>query len=157
MNANVLVRTPHVFLLKIFWLSPCHLIPNIAVPEKVPSLQPAVRSSHLKIDGWIGRPNFQFPVAQASAACVVLDLWIVSFVDFFVNDNSANGQLLVWCQVVWIPRIPENERECYLGVPRFESQTTKRPKQTINHYLYLEPETSVYKWLFQLDDSKSLH
>ena len=22
---------------------------------------------------------------------------------------------------------------------------------------YLEPETSVYKWLFQLDDSKSLH
>ena len=23
--------------------------------------------------------------------------------------------------------------------------------------VYLEPETSVYKWLFQLDDSKSLH
>ena len=22
---------------------------------------------------------------------------------------------------------------------------------------YLEPETSIYKWLFQLDDSKSLH
>ena len=24
-------------------------------------------------------------------------------------------------------------------------------------YIYLEPETSVYKWLFQLDDSKSLY
>ena len=23
--------------------------------------------------------------------------------------------------------------------------------------VYLEPETSIYKWLFQLDDSKSLH
>ena len=22
---------------------------------------------------------------------------------------------------------------------------------------YLEPQTTVYKWLFQLDDSKSLH
>ena len=24
-------------------------------------------------------------------------------------------------------------------------------------YIYLEPETSTLKWLFQLDDSKSLH
>ncbi len=24
-------------------------------------------------------------------------------------------------------------------------------------YLHLEPETTIYKWLFQLDDSKSLH
>ena len=24
-------------------------------------------------------------------------------------------------------------------------------------YVFLEPETSVYKWLIQLDDSKSLH
>ncbi len=26
--------------------------------------------------------------------------------------------------VVWIPGIPENARNCYFGVPRFESQTT---------------------------------
>ena len=25
------------------------------------------------------------------------------------------------------------------------------------YYIYLEPETSTLKWLFQLDDSKSLH
>ncbi len=24
-------------------------------------------------------------------------------------------------------------------------------------YIYLEPQTTIYKWLFQLDDSKSLH
>ena len=29
----------------------------------------------------------------------------------------------VWVPVVWIPGIPENERECYLKVP-LESQTT---------------------------------
>ena len=33
--------------------------------------------------------------------------------------------------VVWIPGIPENERDCYLGVPRFESQTTNRPNQQL--------------------------
>ena len=24
-------------------------------------------------------------------------------------------------------------------------------------YIYLEPQTTIYKWLFQLDDSQSLH
>ena len=31
--------------------------------------------------------------------------------------------MLVWGPVVWIPGIPENERDCYLGVP-LESQTS---------------------------------
>ena len=30
--------------------------------------------------------------------------------------------------VVWIPGIPENERDCYLGVP-LESQTTNPNQQ----------------------------
>ena len=29
----------------------------------------------------------------------------------------------------WIPGIPENETNCYLGVPRFESQTTSPNQQ----------------------------
>ena len=27
----------------------------------------------------------------------------------------------------------------------------------LSFYLYLEPQTTIYKWMFQLDDSKSLH
>ena len=44
---------------------------------------------------------------------------------WFKHQLSANNNssLLVWGLVVWIPRIPENERECCLGVP-LESQTT---------------------------------
>ena len=34
------------------------------------------------------------------------------------------GGLAVWGPVLRIPGIPENERDCYLEVPRFESQTT---------------------------------
>ena len=39
------------------------------------------------------------------------------------NDISTNGKWWFGL-VVWIPGIPENETDCYLGVPRFESQTT---------------------------------
>ena len=34
------------------------------------------------------------------------------------------NQLMGLGPVVWIPRIPENERDCYLRAPGFESQTT---------------------------------
>ena len=34
------------------------------------------------------------------------------------------GGLAVWGPVLRIPGIPENERDCYLEVPRFESQST---------------------------------
>ena len=46
--------------------------------------------------------------------------WYIFFVVFFVKyQSSANGELLVWFG------IPEkNEKGCYLGVSRFESQTT---------------------------------
>ena len=27
----------------------------------------------------------------------------------------------------------------------------------IQYIIYLEPQTTIYKWLFQLDDSQSLH
>ena len=37
--------------------------------------------------------------------------------------TSTNGKLVVWGLVVWNYGIPENERDCYFGVP-LESQTT---------------------------------
>ena len=65
-----------------------------------------------------------------------------------VNKGSANGQLLGW----WFGFLdsPYKEKDCYLGVPRFEPQTTKRPKPTINHSLKgfqdQEPEVIRIPW-----------
>ena len=47
--------------------------------------------------------------------------------------------------VAWIPGIPENERDSYLGVPRFESQTTgpqtsSLPLVDTGLYKYRPPE-----------------
>ena len=53
------------------------------------------------------------------------DFVFLKVVCFFLGE----GVLLVWWLVVWIPGIPENERDCYLGVPRFESQTTSPNQQ----------------------------
>ena len=39
------------------------------------------------------------------------------------KTKSTNGKLVVWGPVVWIPRIPLNERDCYLGEP-LEPQST---------------------------------
>ena len=44
-------------------------------------------------------------------------------------NSQPMVNLLVWVPVVWIPGIPENERDCYLGVPRFEPQTTSPNQQ----------------------------
>ena len=57
----------------------------------------------------------------------LLDDWLLHDL-FFGKAASANGQLLVWGPVVWIPGIPENEKDCYLGVP-LESQTTNPNQQ----------------------------
>ena len=43
---------------------------------------------------------------------------------------------MVWGPVVWIPGIPENEMDCYLGAPRFESQTTN-PNHLVDHCVIL--------------------
>ena len=37
---------------------------------------------------------------------------------------SANSKLVVWGPVVWIPNGSPHKRDCYLRIPRFESQTT---------------------------------
>ena len=57
----------------------------------------------------------------------------VSFQHILLIDISF--QLILNGLVVWIPGIPENERNCYLMVPRFESQTINPP---INHLLIFE-------------------
>ena len=54
--------------------------------------------------------------------------------------------LVVWGPVVWIFWIPENERECYLGVSRFESQTTG--PQTTLPLVDEKPNQEDNPWFF---------
>ena len=85
--------------------------------------------------------NFFFPsIEQADSSCL-----FVFFSQRFVI------QLLVYKLVVWIPRICVCEKDwgCCWGYPDSIVDTT--------NLSYLEPQTTIYKWLFQLDDSKSLH
>ena len=45
---------------------------------------------------------------------------------FWIQVPSKNGYLVVSVPVIWIPEM-RYERDCYLGVSRFESQTTNLP------------------------------
>ena len=53
------------------------------------------------------------------------DLFLWGVYDFLFGEWFG---LLVWGLVLWIPGIPENERDCYLGVS-LESQTTNPHQQ----------------------------
>ena len=45
-----------------------------------------------------------------------------------------------------------------LVISQKEDRTpTKKETKTLWFIIYLEPQTTIYKWLFQLDDSKSLY
>ena len=70
--------------------------------------------SHLKMDGWNSSFLLGWPIFRGKLL-LVLGRVLVSI--------SINGKLVVWGPVVWIPGIPENERDCYLRVP-LKSQTT---------------------------------
>ena len=48
---------------------------------------------------------------------------------------------MLWGPVVWIPGIPENERDFYLGVPLESSQTTGPP----NHQLTISGRNATTK------------
>ena len=53
--------------------------------------------------------------------------WASSHNFFSCVFFSKNGKSVVWVPVVWIPRdalMKSSERDCYLTIPRFESQTT---------------------------------
>ena len=45
----------------------------------------------------------------------------------------------------------------WLDAPKMTGKDSEKDSFAKAHDLYLEPQTTIYKWLFQLDDSKSLH
>ncbi len=55
----------------------------------------------------------------------------------------------MWHQSRWCP--------CHADRERSLTAVKCTHQKVISKYKYLEPQTSIYKWLFQLDDSKSLH
>ena len=66
----------------------------------------------------------------------MIQFWRAYFSDGLVQPPTITKRLiggLGWW--FWIPRIPENERDCYLGVSRLESQSTKWPLEEFRHLL----------------------
>ena len=69
-------------------------------------------------------PKKIFPTLHgAFGACFVIN---VPPIFFWIQVPSTNAYLVVSGPVIWIPEMLY-ERDCYLGVSRFESQTTNLP------------------------------
>ena len=61
-------------------------------------------------------------------------------------------------------RVPKKPSKKKFGKLWFDSEKNNSQDAILTNeslgygsHIYLEPETSIYKWLFQLDDSQSLH